>query len=652
MASVTQTHASRRMLAALAIILAFLTLLGVNLFASQELPLTRLDLTEDKLYTISDSTRAEMGALKEPITVRLYFSKRLGEIAPTFQAYFDRVRALLDHYARLSNGRIIVQTIDPEPFTDAEDEAVAAGLQGVPLGSNDQLGYFGLVATNMTDDREIIPFFAFDRETFLEYDLTRLIHKLSVVKRPKIGLITTVPMLGSMNPMTGQQQPAWRVVDQIKDFFDVATIETSATAIPADVDMLMLVQPAGLAPELLSAVDQFALTGKPVLAFVDPVVEVMGPTGSQFGPDDGFLSLLKHWGVSFDPAQVAGDADHARQVQYGTPSRPSVADYLVWLDMTPETFDGTDPVFAGIKSITFATAGILQPEAKAGPRAEPLIQTSTNAMAFPIAVVRTPDPSQLLRDFAPGNLALPLMMRVQGTAQTAYPDGIPKGANGEAAEGSSQDLSSGDAGAAKPEQTELKSGSVNAIVIADVDMLYDSFWADVRDLLGTQFLVPLAGNANMVLNALESLSGGSALADLRGRGVQDRPFSLVQAIRREAEARFRSRAEALNQNLQQVEARISNLQKGAGEGNVILSEEDRQALAQSRAEMISLRQQLRDVQRALREDIDQLDLGLKLLNIALVPALIALAGAIVYWVRRRRRIAWRKAASLRREAAA
>ncbi|WP_137390522.1 Gldg family protein [Rhodoligotrophos defluvii] len=637
MSSASPNSPSRRLLAAAAIVLAFLTLLGVNLFASQELPLTRLDVTEDKLYTISESTRAEMAGLREPIMVRLFFSKRLGEVAPTFQAYFDRVRALLDYYATLSNGRLTLEIVDPEPFTDAEDEAVAAGLQGVPLG-NDQLGYFGLVATNRTDDRETIPFFAFDRERFLEYDLTRLIHKLATAKRPKIGLITTVPIMQSMNPMTGQQQPAWRVIDQIRDYFDLEAIDSSASTIPADVDLLMLVQPAGLAPELLLAIDQFALAGKPVLAFVDPLVEIMGPTASGFGPDDGFLALLSKWGARFKPDEVAGDADHARQVQYGSPSRPSVADYLVWLDMTAETFAASDPVFAGIKSVTFATPGILHKADNATITTAPLIETSDNAMAFPLSAVRNPDPKRLLDDFAPGGLPLALIMRVNGKADTAYPNGVPKGRDedAEAAEATETTPASMTA-------PPLISGTVNAIIIADVDMLYDSFWADVRELLGTQFLVPLAGNADMVINALQYLAGGTALADLRGRGVQDRPFTLVQAIRREAEARFRARAEALNQNLQQVEARISSLQQGAGGGNVILSDEDRRALAASRAELVSLRQQLRDVQRALREDIDRLDLLLKLLNMALVPVLIGIAGGIVFWVRRQRRVAWRNA---------
>src|SRR5208282_4702305 len=178
---------------------------AVNIFANGAFRATSLDLTEGRVYTLSKGTRQLLANLKEPVTLRFYFSTRLGEQVPSYANYAARVRELLERYASMAQGRIRLEVYNPEPFSDAEDRAVGFGLQGVPLGNEGDQVYFGLAGTNSTDDEQIISFFQPDRERFLEYDVTHLIAGLENPQKKVIGLISLLPMAGAFgNPMMGQ----------------------------------------------------------------------------------------------------------------------------------------------------------------------------------------------------------------------------------------------------------------------------------------------------------------------------------------------------------------------------------------------------------------------------------------------------------------
>ena len=279
----------RHTLAWSSIALALILLLSVNLFAASALRNAKADLTQQRLFTISDGTRGILRAIDEPISARLYFSKKLAEAAPAYGRYFERVRALLQQYSDISGGRLELAVFDPEPFSDAEDKAVAAGLRGVRLNPEGEAGYFGLVATNSTDVDASIPFFTTDREAFLEYDLTKLIYTLANPKKRVVGLMTSLPLEGGMaNPMAmmggGRPQPPQVVMEQIRDFFEVKTLAQDVKEIPADIDVLMVAQPDRLTPEAAYAIDQYVLGGGKILAFVDPVVETNARQGPMVMP--------------------------------------------------------------------------------------------------------------------------------------------------------------------------------------------------------------------------------------------------------------------------------------------------------------------------------------------------------------------------------
>ncbi len=636
---------SGRTLAWIGIALAGVILLSANIISSAIFKNATTDLTASGLYTISDGTERVLAKIEEPIDVKVYFSDRLGELSALHKRYFERVRGLFERYENLTGGLLKVRFVDPKPFSDAEDRAVAAGLNGVRLGTGGDNGYFGLVATNTTDDREIVPFFAPQREAFLEYDMTKLVHKLAAPKKPVIGVISGVPINGGMTPRRQQMKP-WLVMNQIKEFFDVEILTQSVAEIPAKVDVLMLVHPIAIGQDAAYAIDQFVLRGGRVLAFLDPVSEIgalsnpMLAGGAKANPD--LNKLLTAWGVKFDSKHIAGDIENARRVQAGG-ANGVISYYVAWLEIKERSLTAGEVVADGVKIMNIGTAGQFEAVKGATTKLEPIISTSKSAMlidAMQLAGNR-PDPVAMLRDYKAGNKALVLAARVTGEIKTAFPDGKPKAKKTDDKKAAGTDkakASEADKKDAKPKQQQLKSGKINAILVGDTDMLYDEFWVNVRDMFGQQVLMPTAHNIVFVMNALENLSGGEALSGLRGRGVDDRPFEMVNRIRRTSERKYRKSEQALVAKLKGLQARLEKVaQKTGKDGRVslALTEKDKQAVDAARGEMVRTRQELRSVKHALRADIESLEGWVKFINIALVPLLIG-AGGFAFAAFRRR----------------
>jgi len=625
---------SRPALAWGSLALAVVILLSVNLVSSITLRNWQADLTEGSVFTISQGTREILRGIDEPITLRVYFSKRLGEVAPSHARYFDRVRALLESYKDISGGKLQISYLDPEPFSDAEDRAVAAGLRGVRLNAEGELGYFGLVATNSTDNQQLIPFFSPDRGAFLEYDVTKLIHALANPKKRVVGIITGLPINGGKMPMNQQPMPPWLIMDQLREFFDVRMLDETISSVPSDVDVLLIAEPYGLTPKAAYAIDQYVLGGGKALVFVDPVPEAaqLATLGKNKDGMDQLAKLLKSWGLEFDDSQVATDIAHARRVQFGQTGGP-VTEYVAWLSLDRRNIDQGDVLSAGIETLNLASPGYLKRVEGAGPTVTPLLHTSPQAMQVAAKDVGLgADPLALLRNYKPRGSPLVLAARVTGVANSAFPDGPPK-ATSDGTKKNAQDAKATDAKADKsapakadsPAGPHLASGKVNAIVIADTDLMADQFWVDRRQVLGQEVVMPTAHNAALVVGALENLSGSDALIALRGRGVTDRPFLWVESLRREAERRFREKEQALTQRLKELQNQLAQLETSS-KGTVILSEEERQAAEKFRAEMLKTRHELRDVKFALRRDIDRLDGWLKFANIALIPLAIGFGG--------------------------
>src|SRR5262245_20443521 len=649
-------HLPRHTLAWIGLVLGAVILLSVNLFAATAFRSVKADLTQQRLFTISEGTRSVLRNIDEPISLRLYFSKRLGEAAPSYARYFERVRSLLEQYRDISRGQLEVAVFDPEPFSDAEDRAVAAGLRGIRLNTEGETGYFGLTGNNSTDNDASIAFFSNDRESFVEYDVTKLIYTLANPKKRVVGLITGLPLDGGMAPMAmmggGRPQPPQMVMEQIREFFEVKSINQDAKEIPADVDVLMIAQPDKLTPEAALAVDQFVLGGGKALVFVDPVAELgrMGPMGMGPGaPTSDFVKILKAWGVDFDARKTAGDIASARRVQFGGGARPVVTEYVAWLTLDRSRIDEKDVLSGGIERINLSTPGFLSKAEGAKTQVSPILMTSDRAMQIPAdKFAAMPDPVGLLRAYKPEGKPMMLAARITGEANTAFPDGVTKpaekaadAAGGKApeakAEAKAEPNTEQKAEAAPPIKPARTSGRINVVVVADTDLLSDQFWVDTREFLGQQVAIPNASNAALVVNALDNLSGSDSLIGLRARGVEERPFKLVNELRRDAEQRYREKEQLLTNKLKDVQSQLAKLESASDAGATILTESEKQTIEKFRSDMLATRRELREVKRALREDIDRLDGWLKFTNIALVPLLIGVGGVGWAALQRRRR---------------
>lgn len=620
-------------MAVLSVVIAGVLFISVNIVSNVWFGNVRVDLTAGKSFTTASTLRPIFAGITEPVVVRLYYTDSVGALSPRHGAYYQRVRDLLQQYGKLSGGKIQLELYSPEPFSDAEDRAVGFGLQSLPLSQEGEVGYFGLAATNSTDDTEIIPFFNLERERFLQYDLVKLIYNLARPARTRIGYISALPIDG-MNSLSQEQlqqlqmaqadppQP-WAFMSQVRESFTIVKLEPSITEVPANIDTLMLIQPENLAPQAQMAIDQFVLKGGNLLAFVDPVAESMGLMIGQSTPGQrrrpgslaGFQTLLKAWGAQIVEGKVVGDLDAAIRINMGMDGRPMLSDYVAWLHLDGRNFDPNDAITGNLKQVNVATSGAIEAVAGAGTTVTPLILTGPRTQRLNAELFEgVPNIVGLFRDFQPANKREVLAARITGKAKSAFPD------------------------AAIKESTQ----PIQVVVVADTDLLMDRFWAQQTQAMGQRVMVPTADNGNFVTTALENLSGAVALSSLSAQAQQNRPFTLLDDIRRVAEQQYRAKEQALTGRLQELQQKADAMMpKADGAGQPVLSEQDKKTIDNYRSDILATRRELRDVQKSLRESIERLQSTFTFANIGAVPVifgLILIAVAVARHRRRQRRL--------------
>jgi ABC-type uncharacterized transport system involved in gliding motility auxiliary subunit len=620
-------------IAALVLILAIF--FGVNILAVAGLRPVQLDLTEDKLYTLSEGSRKIARELESPIRLTMYYTPRATDGLPPVKAYAARVRKLLEGFARESKGKITLEVIDPEPFTEAEDRAVAAGLSGAPVAG--QTLYFGLVATNDTDGQKVIPFFDPQGEQFLEYEVSKTIYSLTDPDKPSIGLISMLPLQGGfeIDPATRQPRPTrtWNILQLMQEFFDVQQLGPDITAIPEGIDALMVVHPKDMPKGVLFAIDQYILGGGRALVFVDPYCEVDVPPGGFQDQMQALMAprasdmpeLFSAWGISLEQERFAADLQRGMSVVTGRGSEPVT--FLAWLGLTGDSIDQADAVTGQLITITMGTAGILKPVEGATTTITPIFTTSEQSQEMGLERVRfRPDPGELLASFVPGNKRLTLGARISGPVKTAFPGGRPDPEP--APELGPDGAPPPEAEPADPILTE-SAGPIDVIVIADTDMLSDRFWTQEQTLgpisLGVR---KTADNGDLVVQALDNLSGSKDLISMRARGKFSRPFELVEQIQKAAEVDYRAQEAALQATLEETQARLDELQRerpGEEQGGLILSPEQKAEVERFNETLFETRKELRAVRANMTKDIESLGTRLKWVNIGLIPAVVTLA---------------------------
>src|SRR5271165_332924 len=620
----------------LAITGALAIVVGVNMFGDARLGAVQADLTQQKLYTLSRGTRTILAHLKDPITLRLYYSPRLGTAVPSYGTLADHVREMLREYVTASHGKIHVQVLNPEPFSDTEDQALSDGLQAVPLTASGEKVYFGLVGTNMLDDEKTIAFFQPERERFLEYDLTKLVYDLSNPSKPVVGLMSALPIEGDprlmmMGMRSGSRAGApWVVSQELHDAYTMKTVPTDAQVIDKSIQVLLVAQPQNLPDATLYAIDQFVMRGGRLMVMVDPYSEAEAASAAQTGmpsEDTGsnLPKLFDAWGITFDSKDVVGDLDNAWRVR-ATGSNASAVEYVPWFNIRGG-IARDDPASADLTQVTVASAGVVGQKPGAPIAFTPLLTSGRESGLLPVEEVRDPDPAKVLADFHPQGGPRVIAARVRGVLHSAFTGPPPAPAD-------------------KPRPADFPAhiaqtnGPANLVVVGDTDILADRFWVRVQDFFGQSEATPFSDNGAFVVNVIGTLAGGDALIGLRGRGDSIRPFTVVDRMQSDAEARFRQVEQTLQQHLEATEKTLKTLrQGGAGEGasGTVITPEQRDAIDKLRTDILTTRAQLRRVQFDLRRDVGALESELKIADIVAVPALLAVLAIALAFHRARRR---------------
>lgn len=602
-------------LAVTAIAFAFLALVGLNNLLFNK---ARLDLTEGQIYSISDGSYQVLAQIDEPINLYFFFSNKTTEGLTSLRNYASRVQSLLEEYERFADGKINLQIIDPEPFSEAEDKAAEMGLTAAPLSALGDNVYLGLAGTNALDDKEIIAFFDPSQEQLLEYEISKLIHRLSNSSPNKVAMLSSLAIAGGTNPNPmamqmgqPQQTPEWATYAQLQQLYEVEALQPEAESIPEDSNILLLVHPQNLTEGQLFAIEQFVLKGGKLLVFVDPNAEsdnsgaMMGMPG---GSSSNLEKLFAAWGVYYDPQQVVLDAAKGLEIRLpnGLPGR-----HIGYLGLDRNDIDSEDVVTTSLASINGASFGALAPAEDATTEFSALISSSEFAALVDVNEYKMSgqNPELLTRNFSPTNINYALAARISGPVKSAFSE-VPEG----------QDASS----------FVEQSDNVQVIVVADTDVLTDAFWVQTANFFGQTILQPFANNGDFLINAIDNLSGSSALLSVRGRGKYQRPFEVVEALTVEAEARFREQEQRLQQELEQTEAQLAQLQSAQSDnGALVLTPEQEAAIEEFMAQKLTIRKELREVRHQLDKDIESLGSWLKVLNIAVFPLLLTLLLALV-----------------------
>ncbi|TLY91684.1 MAG: hypothetical protein E6K23_17805 [Gammaproteobacteria bacterium] len=607
-----------------------LLFIGLTILFNHALRGWRLDLTQNRLYTTAVGTDRILASIKEPINLYFFFSAKTAAQLPQLKTYGVRVREFLEELAARSGGRLRLHVIDPQPFSEEEDRASELGVRGTAVGASGTQFYFGLAGTNSTDGHGAIEFFDPNKEQFLEYDVVKLVYQLANPKKPVVAWLSSLPMGPGFDPQTGQMREPWVVYSEAQQLFDLRPLEPTATRIEPDVNVLVLVHPKDLSPATQFAIDQYALRGGHILAFVDPLAQSdrsgaeAGNPMAAMGADKSshLTALLGAWGVQFNPTEVVADRAHALSVTMRQGEPP--VEHLGVLGLDKGSFTASDVITAGLSNVNLATAGYLEPVKDAKVHFEPLLQSSSDAQALPAARFRMLfDPATLRDGFKPTGRRYTIAARVSGNVHSAFPAGPPAGVT----------LPAG--------QSALKESArpLSLVVFADTDLLSDYLWVREQSFFGQRIAQAWASNGDLVQNALDNLAGSTDLISVRGRASFTRPFERVEKLRRAADDRFRAKEQELEQQLRETEDKLTALRsKGSKQAALIITPEQEKEIEHFQTEKLRIRKELRAVRAGLDADIKGLGTTLKIINIMVVPALFAVGALLMAaWRRRRHR---------------
>ena len=620
------------------LLLAFLATVLVIMLANRYLSAVRFDATENQSYTVSQGTKNILKDVSQPISLKLFYSKKLATQLPGIGVYGDRVADMLKEYQRIAGDKISIEQIDPEPFSEQEDIAVANGLSGVPIDQSGNSFYFGLVGTNSVDGRETIPFFSPERERQLEYDLSQLVYRLSSEQKTKVGILTTLPVQGDPQAaMFGMPSQPWFSLQQLNELHEVDYLDAELDTLEQELSLVLVIHPSTLSRQTLFALDQYALKGGRVIMFVDPYAEssqqpdqLKIQQNSSAAEQSDISALLLNWGIRIDASAVIADLDHALRVQSAASGRAEVVDYPIWFMLNQENMNAEDPVFQQLGEVVLASVGELHPSKDATTEFSALLTTSDNASLISTEVLRfQTDPKEVLKQYSPGESSKTVAARISGKAQTAFPNYQPEPIVDE----NNEDIQE----QTQTEIEQINEGDINIVVFADTDLLRDQFWVQVQNFLGSTIAIPSAGNGQLLANLVDQMSGSPDLISVRNQGSNNRPFTLLEKIRQAADQNFLRKEQELLAELQDTENKLLQLEQAKDSSNsAIVSADQQQEVENFTNKKLTIRKELRQVRHSLQKDIQRVESIVKVVNLALVPLLITLFGLMLLFFKSRR----------------
>jgi ABC-type uncharacterized transport system involved in gliding motility auxiliary subunit len=585
------------------LVVVFFALVFVN---NQLLSSARLDLTENQVYSLSQGSKQVLKEIDEPINLYFFFSDKASKNMTSLRNYANRVESLLREYETLASGKLKLQVLDPQAFSEQEDQADQFGLTAANIGAAADAIYMGLAATNALDEQKIIAFFDPQKEGSLEYEISKLIYQLSEPEPVNITLITDLALKGGQNPMTGQADPPWTFLTQLEQLYKVEQLGSETISVPNNTDVLLLVHPKEYSDALLFAIDQYALSGGKILVFLDAHNEsdqmamMAGPMPS--GNSSNLEPLLSAWGVQFDSDNVLLDAMAGLDIRT---QDGGVTRHFGFIGLTAEQLDREDVITANLEVINGASFGVFTQREDVETTWLPLIRSTQNSDLMDVATyAMTQDPEELAKAYQSKSKAYVLAARLSGQANSAF-DKAPEGL----------------------ELTEIitSTDNLNVVLVGDTDMLADRFWVQLSNFFGQTISTPFANNGDFITNAVENLGGSNALISIRSRGTFSRSFSKVDELTVIAEQKFREQEQLLQQQLEETEQQLLQLQNQQVDGGaLVISAEQQLAIDEFMQQKITIRKSLRDVRHQLDKDIESLGNWLKLINIALAPLFLVL----------------------------
>jgi len=604
---------STRLLSGTSIVTMCVALMCLNFIAARIN--LKLDLTTDRLYTLSEGTRAIAEKLDDDAVIQYFFSRSDKTLPVLLKDYGQRVQEVLAECAALSP-RLRLEIYDPRPDSDEEEMAVRNGIHGAQTA--DGTAFYMGAALQYQDTTFAIPFFDPRREMFLEYEIASLLSRTREAGgRTVLGLISGVALKAQEFTQPLMQQKAsredWLFVQELERTFETRELTVTTEEIPEDIDLLLVLHPLTITEKTEYAIEQYILRGGKAAIIVDPAARTVPDTSqaAQYGRATASHSNLPHLfktlGIHYDDQLVAADPRCSTRVS----SRSGPVQYPFWLSLNTDNFNREQVITGQLDNMLLIESGFFKPRAEASCTWTPLITTSAAAGTIRSSRLAFITP-QNVDSYQPGNEPLALAALATGRFTSSFA-GKPDGSQ-------------------YPREHITQAGDENTVLlIGDVDFINNSYSLRSLSFLGQSIIQPLNQNVAFLSNALEFITGSTELISIRSRGTFQRPFERVAEIEKKAQAKWFSVEQELTEKIQDLQRRLNELQRARSQDNQLMISREQQAeIDRFKMEQLEFKRKRREVRKHLRQDIERLGTILTVLNIAVIPALVLLAGLYIY----------------------